>query len=92
MVSVSNCAPQGSRVILLSRTSLLAATQWYVRQHVGLPKGLYRFGSIEYVTTYFLLRLYIGISLVYTGYKNELGVVEAEFYWQSSSAWLLREG
>jgi hypothetical protein len=55
--------------MLLSRTVSLIATRWYVPEHVRLHKDLYRFGSIECVTTYFLLRLYIGIALGYTDYK-----------------------
>jgi hypothetical protein len=53
----------------LSRTVLLTLIRWYVREHVGSHKGLYRFRPLECITPYFLLRLYIGISLVYTDYK-----------------------
>jgi hypothetical protein len=51
-------------VMLLSRTVSLTAIRWYVREHVGSHKGLYRFRPLECITPYFLLRLYIGISQV----------------------------
>jgi hypothetical protein len=49
--------------MLLSRTSSLIATRWYMREHVGLHKNLYRFRPLECVTPYFLLMLYIRIAL-----------------------------
>jgi hypothetical protein len=56
-------------VMLLSRTMSLTATRWYVQEHVGSRGGLYRFGTLECVTPYFLLRLCVGILLAYTGYR-----------------------
>jgi hypothetical protein len=52
-------------MMLLSRTASLTATRWYVREHVGLHEDLYKFGTLECV----LLRLYIGIALVFMDYK-----------------------
>jgi hypothetical protein len=34
-------------VMLLSRTTLLIATRWYVREHVRSHEGLYRFEPLE---------------------------------------------
>jgi hypothetical protein len=56
-------------VMILSRTTLLTATRWYMQEHVKSHEGLYRFGPLECVTPYFLSRPCIGISLVYTGYR-----------------------
>jgi hypothetical protein len=46
-------------VMLLSRTMLLTATRWYVRKHIGSHEVLYKFGPLERVTPFFLLRLCI---------------------------------
>jgi hypothetical protein len=44
-------------VMLLSRTTSLIATRWFMRMHVGSHKGLYRFTLLECVTPYVLSRL-----------------------------------
>jgi hypothetical protein len=44
---------------LLSRTTSLTATRWYIRMHVRSHIGLYRFGPLECVTPYFPSRLSI---------------------------------
>jgi hypothetical protein len=78
-------------VMLLSRTTSLTATRWYVQGHVRLYKDLYRLGPLECVTPYFLLRLCIGIALGIQ-ITNEMWVVEDEFSGRCSSSWLLQEG
>ena len=55
--------------MLLSRTASLAATRWYVQEHVRSHEDLYRSRLLEYVTPYFMSRLCIGISLMYTDYR-----------------------
>jgi hypothetical protein len=59
-------AQHGSHVMLLSRTVSLTVTRRYVHEHIRSHEGLYMFGPLECITPYFLLRLRIGISLVYT--------------------------
>jgi hypothetical protein len=46
-------------VMLLGRTTSLIVTRWYMREHVGSYKSLYRFEPLECVTPNFLSRLSI---------------------------------
>jgi hypothetical protein len=64
-----DCAPRVPHVMLLSRTTSLTVTRWYMQEHVGSHEGLYRFGPLECISLYFLSRVCIGISLVYTDYR-----------------------
>jgi hypothetical protein len=46
-------------VVLLSRTTSLIATRWYMLAYVGAYKSLYRFRLRKCVTLFYLLRLSI---------------------------------
>jgi hypothetical protein len=56
-------------VMLLSRTTSLTATRWYVWMDVRSHKDLNMLGSLECVISCFLSRLSIGVSLVYMDYR-----------------------